>query len=248
MSATNTPPSDERAPVLALFDIDGTLIRAGDADHRAAFDHALATVYGVPATLDGVPLGGMLDRQIARLALDGHGLDPTTTEARLDALVDAMADHYEAAVARGDRLDHLLPGVTEAAEALSAAGVGLGVVTGTARRVARAKLHAAHLDDLLPVGAYGDEADDRAHLVSIAVERASEHYGRSFTTAATVVIGDTPLDVAAARVAGARVVAVATGKVSRDSLAAERPDAVLDDLADPAAVVAAVLAAGRAAG
>jgi phosphoglycolate phosphatase len=239
------PPPDTPRHALALFDIDGTLIRAGDPDHRAAFDHALAAVYGVPATLDGVPLGGMLDRQIARLALEGHDLDPAVTEAKLEALVEAMAEHYEAAVARGDRVDHLLPGVTEAATALAAAGVGLGVVTGTAGRVARAKLHAAHLDALLPVGAYGDEADARADLVALAIERAAAHYARPFGPATTVVIGDTPLDVAAAREAGARAVGVATGKVSRRVLAEAGPDAVLDDLADRAAVVAAVLDAVR---
>lgn len=229
--------------VLALFDIDGTLIRAGDPDHRAAFDHALAAVYGVPATLEGVPLGGMLDRQIARLALAGHELDAGATEAGLDALVDAMADHYVAAVARGDRVEHLLPGVAEAAAALDRAGVALGVVTGTARRVARAKLHAAHLDDRFPVGAYGDEADERAELVVLAIDRAASHFARPFTPATTVVIGDTSLDVAAARGVGARAVAVATGRVTSAALAAAEPDGLLDDLSDPTAVVAAVLAA-----
>jgi phosphoglycolate phosphatase-like HAD superfamily hydrolase len=241
------PPPDTPRHVLSLFDIDGTLIRAGDPDHRAAFDHALGTVYGVPATLDGVPLGGMLDRQIARLALEHHDLDPGVTEARLGALVEAMADHYEAAVARGDRLEHLLPGVTEAATALAAAGVGLGVVTGTAARVARAKLHAAHLDELLPVGAYGDEADERADLVALAIDRAVGHYGRPFEPATTVVIGDTPLDVAAAHRAGACALGVATGKVPAQVLAEAGAEVVLDDLGDPAAVVTAVADALRSA-
>jgi phosphoglycolate phosphatase len=229
--------------VLALFDIDGTLIRAGDPDHRAAFDHALTAVYGVPATLDGVPLGGMLDRQIARLALEGHDLDRSATEAGLDALVDAMAEHYVAAVARGDRVEHLLPGVARAAAALAEAGVALGVVTGTARRVARAKLHAAHLDDLFPVGAYGDEADERADLVALAIDRAAAHFARPFAPETRVVIGDTTLDVAAARGVGAKAVAVATGRVTRAALAATDPDGLIDDMSDAAATVTVVLAA-----
>jgi membrane protein len=47
-----------------------------------------------------------------------------------------------------------------------------------------------------------------------------------------VVVGDTPLDIAAARACGVRVIAVATGSVGRDALAACQPDAVFDTLAE----------------
>jgi phosphoglycolate phosphatase len=55
-----------------------------------------------------------------------------------------------------------------------------------------------------------------------------------------VLVGDTPLDVAAARAAGCAVVAVATGRWSIDDLAGTGPDAVLADLTDPAAFLAAL--------
>jgi phosphoglycolate phosphatase-like HAD superfamily hydrolase len=227
--------------VVALFDIDGTLIRAGDPAHRAAFDHALASVFAVPATLDGVPLAGRLDREIARLALAPHGIGPVAVEARLDELVTVMGGHYAAAVGRGDRLDHLLPGVAATASALRAAGVALAVVTGSARPVARAKLAAAHLDGLFPVGAYGDEADDRAELVRRGIAGAEAHYGRPFPPARAIVIGDTPLDVRAARTAGTRALAVCTGAAARTALEEAHPDAVLDDLADAEQVLQVVL-------
>lgn len=227
--------------VVALFDIDGTLIRAGDPAHRAAFDHALASVFAVPATLDGVPLAGRLDREIARLALAPHGVDPVAVEAGLDELVSVMGGHYAAAVGRGDRLGHLLPGVTEAVSALRAAGIALAVVTGSARPVARAKLAAAHLDELFPVGAYGDEADDRAELVRLGIAGAEAHYGRRFPPPRAIVIGDTPLDVRAARIAGVRALAVCTGAVPRAALEDAYPDAVLDDLADTERVLRVVL-------
>ena len=57
-----------------------------------------------------------------------------------------------------------------------------------------------------------------------------------------MLIGDTPLDVAAAREGGARAVAVATGPFEASELAAAGADAVLADLRDTEAVVAAVLA------
>jgi phosphoglycolate phosphatase-like HAD superfamily hydrolase len=56
-----------------------------------------------------------------------------------------------------------------------------------------------------------------------------------------VVIGDTPLDVAAGRAGGARVVAVATGHYDVESLRATSPDAVLPDLGDTEAVLEAIL-------
>lgn len=227
--------------VLALFDIDGTLLRAGDAAHRAAFDHALQEVYRVPATIDGVPLAGMLDRSIARLALANQGVEDATADAGLDRLVSVMGQHYVAAVPPGARVDRLLPGVVAVARALHRAGVALAVVTGTAQPVARAKLAAAHLGELFPTGAYGDEADDRADLVARGVVAAARFYGHAFEPRRAVVIGDTPLDVSAARGAGTRVVAVASGAATREALVEARPDVLLDDLSDVDAVVAAVV-------
>jgi phosphoglycolate phosphatase-like HAD superfamily hydrolase len=57
-----------------------------------------------------------------------------------------------------------------------------------------------------------------------------------------VLIGDTPLDVVAAHEGGARAVAVATGPFGQSDLAAAGADAVLADLRDTDAVVAAALA------
>ena len=53
-----------------------------------------------------------------------------------------------------------------------------------------------------------------------------------------IVVGDTEHDVACARAAGARVIAVATGGTSMAALARCEPDLLLDDLTDAAAVVA----------
>ena len=56
-----------------------------------------------------------------------------------------------------------------------------------------------------------------------------------------MVAGDTPLDVAAALSAGARSLGVATGPSTAAELAAAGADAVLPDLTDPSAVIAAIL-------
>jgi phosphoglycolate phosphatase len=111
--------------------------------------------------------------------------------------------------------------------------------------MARAKLAAfgldAHLD--LDVGAYGDHHEVRAELVHLARARACAAYGREFGGRATVLVGDTPLDVEAALATGARAVGVATGGPAAAELAAAGADVVLPDLTDTAAAVAAIVGA-----
>ena len=113
------------------------------------------------------------------------------------------------------------------------------------RVLAQVKLGALGLDrDLdLRIGAYGDAHEIRADLVPVARANAAAAYAADFSGPATVLVGDTPLDVEAARVAGARAVAVATGGFSVAALAAAGPDAVLPDLTDTARVLAAILGA-----
>ena len=225
---------------LILFDIDGTLLRAGDKDHQIAFVTAMKQIYGLPATLDGVPLAGMLDSQIARLALSLHGLSDDDIDADLARMIDAMGEHYAEAIAEQSRIERRLPGVVEIAERLRTQNFALGVLTGNARSVARVKLESTGILDYFPVGAFGDSARERGHLVQIAWNEAEAHFGLSFTAAQTVLVGDTPRDIEAARDNQAKVVAVATGRYSLDDLTAHHPDALFPDLTDTGAVAEAI--------
>lgn len=232
--------SEPHRPALVLFDIDGTLLAAGDRDHGAAFTHAFERVYGRPVTLEGVPLAGMLDAQIARILFEKHGLDRTTADTRLAEMMAAMGERYVAAVAARNLRERLLPGVTEAVLACVHHGWAAGVLTGNGRAVGEAKLRGAGLDLLLTFGAFGDEAVERSHLVETALADAERVTGTRYLPEQTVLVGDTPNDIGAARLGGARVVAVATGRFDVAALTAHEPDAVLPNLADTAAFVAAV--------
>jgi phosphoglycolate phosphatase-like HAD superfamily hydrolase len=221
-------PPDTVPGVLVLFDVDGTLIRAGDPGHREAFHGAFVEVFGVAATIDGIPLGGNLDRAIARAALRREGVDDRTIDGGLDDLMRALGRRYDPSAVVP------LPGVTAAVEA-AAPGHVLGVLTGGAQGVARRKLEVCGVHHLLSVGAFGCEAEVRAELVHLAARRAG-----GVPMSEVTLVGDTPLDVAAARAAGCAVVAVATGRWSIDDLAGTDPDAVLADLTDPEAFLAAL--------
>lgn len=223
-----------------LFDLDGTLIRAGDDVHHAAFDHALKAVFGVPATIAGIRLGGRLDTEIAPEALANAGVEVSAGDPRLIHLMAVMGRYYRLRVGPGDRVDWVLEGVVEVLRKLRAGGVAVGVATGSAREVALAKLESAGLAEYLPAGAYGDEVADRPALLDLAVRHAGTVYGRPFLRPNTVVVGDTPADVVAARAIGARVVAVASGRYSTDELDEHAPDATFPDLSAADLVLKAI--------
>ena len=120
------------------------------------------------------------------------------------------------------------------------------VLTGNVRQVAEVKLTAVGLRHPLDlcIGAYGEDHEDRTELVHLARRRASGVYGSSssdFSGHATIVVGDTPLDIEAALAADARAVGVATGSYSAADLRAAGAHAVLDDLTSTPAVLAALL-------
>jgi phosphoglycolate phosphatase len=213
--------------LLVLWDIDGTLLHAGDPLHRKAFDLALADVCGVPATLDDVELAGRLDREIARAALRDHDVN---VEVLLAPLLEAVGERFVELLAGASRLDAVLHGVPEALNAIDA---DHAVLTGNTRSVARRRLEAASLAHLLADGAYGDEAESRAELVPLARSRCGGHRE-------AVIVGDTPRDIAAAEANGCRSVAVATGHYDVDELRAAGATVVLPDLTDLPATLAAV--------
>jgi phosphoglycolate phosphatase len=116
------------------------------------------------------------------------------------------------------------------------------VLTGNVEPNARVKLGvfglAGWLD--LSVGAFGEEHRVRGRLVPVAQKKAAQVFGFDAARDATVLIGDTTLDVDAGLTGGARVIAVATGVSSIEELRESGADAVVADLTDVDAFVAVV--------
>jgi phosphoglycolate phosphatase len=219
--------------LLVLWDIDGTLVDS--AGHgRFAFEEAFeAVIGGVP---DWVEYAGRTDHQIALSMLNNSA---EHLSAVLEQLVAKLAVRKSAIAAEG----RVYPGVPETLAALHEAdGVINSLLTGNLEANAAVKVGAFGLERWLDfeAGAYGsDPHERRSDLVAIARERAAARYGQ---TTGAVLVGDTPLDVLAAREAGARAVAVATGFADLDSLRASEPDALLQDLSDTEAAIRAITA------
>lgn len=227
---------------LVLWDVDHTLIDAGGVSQHL-YGVVFAELFGreLPAV---APMAGRTDRAIIAdtLALAGVADPARHVAAFIRGLSDEAPRFGERVRVRG----RVLPGAAEAIAALAdgqAPGpVVQSVLTGNIRALADAKLGALGLAPLLDmdVGAYGDSHEVRAELVHLARRAAGQAYRRDFGGAATVLIGDTPLDVQAALATGARAVAVATGSFTAAELAAAGADAVLPGLSGTADVLAAV--------
>lgn len=216
--------------MIALIDIDGTLLHGRPVAHGLGLIAALRDVYGVdvgePDLLAASP-GGRTDLQIARIMLAAAGVpEPVAAAGLAEWSQRAVARYLEVA---GDHpVPVAAPDVAGAMDVLAGAAVPAALVTGNIRAIAHHKLELAGLGGLFRAdeGGYGCDAADRAEVIGIALRRAG------LGPADGVIIGDTPRDVEAGRAAGCRVVAVTTGRFGAADL--QGADAVAANLLDAA--------------
>ncbi len=227
---------------LLLFDIDGTLIDTGGAGLVSLRESFHAAFPGHEShTFPPLDLGGATDRGVARFIFEHYGLGDAPH------LHDQYFFHYTGALERNllafakSGRGRVLPGVPALLQALSRQHANrLAVLTGNLREGAWIKLRTFGLDGHFTTGAFGDDHHDRNALGPIALDRVFDSHDERFAPENTVVIGDTPRDIACARAFGAKVVAVATGAASVSELASAGPDLLLDDFCETDAVVAAI--------
>jgi phosphoglycolate phosphatase-like HAD superfamily hydrolase len=208
---------------LLLFDVDGTLVwRATDAHARALHD-ALREVHSVDATrLDaGISFAGRTDAEIARAYLIAAGVSAVRIDDRAADVRSACCERY-AELCPEDLSEFVLPGVPELLAGLATEPERwrLALVTGNYEPVARLKLARAGIGRYFESGqgAFGSDHEDRAALPAIARRRAGARAGHPHPRAQTIVIGDTPRDIACARADEVRCVCVASGASPAEEL------------------------------
>jgi phosphoglycolate phosphatase len=230
--------------VLLLFDIDGTLLSGATGAHSRALDGAIREVHGVSTDDLRSKIGpaGRTDGEIARLILLDLGISARRIDERADAVREACCRIY-AGICPPDLSEYVVPGITDLLPWLAGRdGVTLGLLTGNFEPVARLKLKRAGIGRWFApgLGAFGSDSEDRAALPAIARRRGRVGSGRAGRGRAgigragipvprdqTIVIGDTPRDIACARADDVRCVAVATGQYGVDELT--HADAVARD-------------------
>jgi phosphoglycolate phosphatase len=200
---------------LLLFDIDGTLVSGATAAHAAAMREALQEAHEIHLSeraLRVVSPAGRTDPEIARAIL----LDAGVSAERIDDRADDVRERCSEAYARlcpDDLSDFVLPGVPELLKSLSSRDdVIVALLTGNYEAVARLKLARARIGSFFASrqGAFGSDDEDRAALPAIARRRAGT-VGHPHPRQMTIVIGDTPRDIACAAADQVPCFAVASG-------------------------------------
>jgi len=213
---------------LLLFDIDGTLIHSGGAGVQA-LKAAFKERFGINDDLQDIEIAGMTDSGIVLSILNKHRI--AATNENVSAFLDSYVHFLSQELPR--RKGKLMPGVLELLERLkSRPHVVLALLTGNVSRGARLKLEHYGVWHFFEFGAFADDHRDRNELGQFARARAEEKHRREFAASEIDVIGDTPRDIACGKALGARTIAVATGRWSRDELAKHHPDFLIDDLSE----------------
>jgi phosphoglycolate phosphatase len=237
--------------VLLLFDIDGTLLRNAAEAHARSIYAAMHVVYGLgsadgdPDSMPRVSAAGRTDLEIAREMALLSGCSAEAFDDGRAEFVSVCVREYCARVP-DDLSGRSVDGVAELLSELEATpGVLLSLVTGNIEGIARLKLARAGLGSFFATGqgGFGSDSEDRTDLPEIARARAALHPalgggagsagvaamepGRPYPRERTVVVGDTPLDIACARADGVRCVAVTTGPFASEDLG--QADAIAHD-------------------
>ncbi|WP_329141260.1 haloacid dehalogenase-like hydrolase [Streptomyces sp. NBC_01476] len=219
---------------LVLWDIDRTLLYVGDID-RQVYRETFAEIVGRPAERLPARGTGVTMPLAIRSLLADNAVPETEIPHLLPRMVELLPRRLAARMEDLRQQGVLLPGAVSALKGVQAQpGCVPTVVTGNLKLNALLKLKAFDLTGFLDteIGGYSSDSDHRPSLVAVAQAHAQAKYGRSFSRSNTVIIGDSLEDVRTGLEGGARVIAVASGKIPAVDLAAAGADVVLDSLED----------------
>jgi phosphoglycolate phosphatase-like HAD superfamily hydrolase len=205
-----------------LFDVDGTLLLTHDEVYVEASRLALEAVFG--SYPDGPDLPGDTAPAHIRRALRAASVPEPEIDAGLPHWCETFSAQYVRLLADADTSHwERGPHAFEAAAAVE----HRALLTGNPPAVAHARMERLGLDELFPPGqgAFGCEREDRSELFDLALERAG-----NWPRERTVGVGDTPLDVSSAHIAGCRCIGVTTGNYGGEELAGA--DAVIGNLGE----------------
>jgi phosphoglycolate phosphatase len=223
---------------LILFDVDGTLLRTGGATTRCIW-RAAEKAFGRPlGRCQFMP--GLLDHELLRCVADHNTID--RPEQFLETYTATYLAELEAELGQTHAEVKPMPGIISLLERLEEMPqIATGILTGNFRQATFLKLRFASLNRFtFTASAFAEDGLVRNDLVAVALQRFAGCFGQPIDMSQTIIVGDTPRDIATAQATGCRVLSVATGAYSLDQLRAFKPDAAVQDLRDTA-VLDAVL-------
>ncbi|UAJ09532.1 phosphoglycolate phosphatase [Glacieibacterium megasporae] len=189
-------------PETVVFDLDGTLVDSSP-DLTAALNVALDAV-GRPA-VDPVTVRHLVGHGARVLIERGLALSGGGDEDVIARALPAFLDYYRAHVADSSQP---YPGAEAALDALAAAGTTLAICTNKPVALSRALIAALGWNGRFAANLGGDSLavrkPDPAHLLATIAAAGG-------TVARTIYVGDTAVDVAAARAARVPVIVAGFG-------------------------------------
>jgi phosphoglycolate phosphatase len=202
---------------------------------RQAMNRAFFHCYGFENGFQDITMMGRTDPLILKEALHKHSL-PLQDDSRFFQNVYYRFLEEELSKPASDKT--LCPGIIDLLIKLHQdKTMTLGLLTGNWQRGAYLKLRHFQIQDYFSIGAYADDAEERSLLIPIALNRFRENTGISVDPFNVFVIGDTPLDIIAARPHHVHTVGVATGFHDLESIREENPDHLFKNLKDTEQVV-----------
>ncbi len=188
-----------------LFDLDGTLVDSAP-DIAGAVNRALAEFGYPPTTVSLVREWiGQGSRVLLRKAFAAAGADPEEPHTYPAGALDLFLDYYDQHIADHS---HLYPQVFETLEALWHQGAVMGVVTNKFLRLADPLLKALDIRRFIGTvvgGSCAARPKPHADPILLACARLEADPRQ------TLMVGDTPIDQAAAHAAGCAYLQVPHG-------------------------------------
>ncbi len=218
---------------LILFDIDGTILLFKQNLAKKLFTEFLTELFEFEVSENVIPsFAGMTDLQILRIVSENLNIPYQDITDKLPHIWSQMKSKFEGHSSVENI--KLMPGIVELINLFADNEDNfLGLITGNYIENAYIKLDPYKLGHFFPIGAFGDDDENRNNLPPIAIHRANLFLKSDiFTSENTVIIGDTDRDIECAKVHNIKSVAVATGGCDAQFLNAQNPDLLFNDFSD----------------
>ena len=213
---------------IILFDIDGTLLKAGGIVREAMGD-ALEKVFGARGGIADVSFIGATDLGVVHELMNHEGFSAEEIDIRFPKLIETYGRIVREKLSTWEKF-RLCPGVPQILEKLRGQGALLGLVTGNCQVGAAVKLDRGKLTGYFSFGAFGDETTDRARMCEFAHKRGEAQAAEEIPKEMVILVGDSPNDITAAKAYGIRMLAVSSGWIGAEELSKHNPDWLYPDL------------------
>lgn len=204
---------------LLIWDIDGTILDC-KKNGRKALNYTFENMYGYKKAFENVDLFGKIDNEIIDEIVKKYKIE----EFNKDDFLTSYGKILDLLL-KNDETVEMLPGINDILDKIySKKDYYLSIATGNCKIGAIEKLKRCKVDKYFKFGVYGDEVENRYELINQAIIESQKKYFVEFNKDDIYYIGDTPMDIKAAKFSNIRSISVATGYSKYNELKKHMPD------------------------